>query len=122
MLAKILVVEDDRVSRNLICEVLRNEGHQLFETNNGAEALELFHVHCFDLVITDFVMPKLNGLMLIKQLHLFQPRLPIIFITAYLSIISDKTMLKDVIEVLPKQFEVDFLRSTVQRLLINSAC
>jgi CheY-like chemotaxis protein len=101
--------------------VLRNGSHQVFETSNGAEALELFKIRWFDLVITDFVMPKLNGLMLIKQLHLFQPRLPIILISAYLSIISDKKVLKNFAEVLPKPFEVDSLRSTVQRLLLNSA-
>ncbi len=72
-------------------------------------------------MITDFVMPKLNGLMLIKHLHVFQPRLPIILITAYLSIISDKKVLKNVAEILPKPFEVDSIRSTVQRLLLNSA-
>jgi CheY-like chemotaxis protein len=120
MLAKILVVEDDAIGRDLICETLRGEG-QLFEAANGAEALELFHAQCFDLVITDFVMPKLNGLKLIEQLHLLQPTLPIIFITAYLSIISPKIMLKDVAEVLPKPFELDFLRSSVQRLLVSSA-
>jgi CheY-like chemotaxis protein len=35
MPANILVVEDDRVSRNLICEVLRNEGHQVVEGSDG---------------------------------------------------------------------------------------
>ena len=105
MLAKILVVEDDPIGRDLICEILRAEGHELLEATNGSEALELFHTQRFDLVITDFVMPKLNGLKLIEKLHLSQPRLPIIFITAYLFIISDKTMLKNIAEVVAKPFE-----------------
>ena len=121
MLAKILVVEDDPVGRDLICEILRAEGHELLEATNGSEALELFHTQRFDLVITDFVMPRLNGLKLVEELHLFQPNLPIIFISAYLSIISDKTMLKDVAAVLPKPFEINFLKSTVHRLLFNAA-
>ena len=62
MAANVLVVEDDRLNRNLICKVLRDEGHQIVEASDGAEALELLYAQRFDLVITDFVMPKLNGL------------------------------------------------------------
>ena len=121
MPANILVVEDDRAGRNLICEVLRDEGYQIFEASNGAEALDLVYAQRFDLVITDFVMPKLNGLKFVEQLHRLQPRLPIIVITGYLSITSRKRMLKNVAEVLTKPFGLGVLLSTVQRLLINSA-
>jgi CheY-like chemotaxis protein len=117
MATNVLVVEDDRLNRNLICKVLRNEGHQIVEASDGAEALELLYAQRFDLVITDFVMPRLNGLKLVDQLHPLQPRLPIIFITGYLSAISGKAILDNVAEVIPKPFEPDVLRSTVQRLL-----
>jgi CheY-like chemotaxis protein len=105
----------------LICEILREEGYELLEATNGFEALELFHAQRFDLVITDFVMPRLNGLKLVEQLHLFQPKLPIIFVTAYLSIVLRKTTLRDIVAVLPKPFEIGFLKSTVRRLLVDSA-
>jgi CheY-like chemotaxis protein len=117
MAANVLVVEDDRLNRNLICKVLRNEGHQVVEACDGAEGLELLYAQRFDLVITDFVMPRLNGLKFVEQLHPLQPRLPIIFITAYLSATSGKAILDDVAEVIPKPFELDVLRSTVQCLL-----
>jgi CheY-like chemotaxis protein len=117
MAANVLVVEDDRLNRNLICKVLRNEGHQVVEASDGAEALELLYGQHFDLVITDFVMPKLNGLKFVEQLHPLQPRLPIIFISGYLSAISGKAILDNVAEVIPKPFELDVLRSTVQRML-----
>jgi len=121
MAANVLVVEDDRLNRNLICKVLREEGHQVFEASDGAEALELLYEQHFDLVITDFVMPRLNGLKFVKQLHPLQPRLPIIFITGYLSAISGKAILNNVAEVIPKPFELDVLRSTVQRLLKSTS-
>jgi len=117
MATNVLVVEDDRLNRNLICKVLRNEGHQIVEASDGVEALELLYAQSFDLVITDFVMPRLNGLKLVDQLHPLQPRLPIIFITGYLSAISGKAILDNVAEIIPKPFELDVLRSTVQRLL-----
>jgi CheY-like chemotaxis protein len=105
----------------LICQVLRNEGHQVVEACDGAEALDLLYAQHFDLVITDFVMPRLNGLKLVEQLHPLGPRLPIIFITGYLSAISGKAILDNVAEVIPKPFKFDDLRSTVQRVLESTS-
>jgi DNA-binding NtrC family response regulator len=68
-------------------------------------------------VITDFVMPKLNGIKFVEQLHTLQPRLPIILITSYLSAVSGATILDEVPEVLAKPFDLNLLRSTVRRLL-----
>ena len=117
MAANILVVEDDLLNRDLICKVLRKEGHLVVEACDGAIALEILQVLPFDLVITDFVMPKLNGIEFVEHLHSLQPRIPIIFITGFLSVISGKTILDDVAEVLAKPFELDVFRSTVHRLL-----
>ena len=121
MAANILVVEDDLLNRNLICKVLRQEGHRVVEACDGAVALEILQMFRFDLVITDFVMPKLDGIKFVEQLHSLQPRLPIVFITGYLSVISGKAILDEVAEILRKPFEPDLLRSTVQRLLYDSA-
>jgi len=117
MAANILVVEDDLLNRDLICKVLRKEGHRVVEACDGAIALEIVQVLAFDLVITDFMMPKLNGIKFVEHLHSLQPRMPIIFITGFLSVISGKTIADDVAEVLAKPFELDVLRSTVHRLL-----
>ena len=117
MTATILVVDDDRSTRKLVSTVLRQEGHQIVEACDGAIALEILQTLRCDLVITDFVMPKLNGLGLVEQLHSLQPQMPIIFITAYLSTISDRTIVDEAAEFLPKPFELDVLRSTVERLL-----
>jgi CheY-like chemotaxis protein len=123
MTANILVVEDDLPNRDLICRMLRKEGHRVVEACDGAIALDIVGMLQFDLVITDFVMPNLNGLNFVEELHSLEPRLPILFITGYASVISGKTILDDVdvAEILPKPFDVDTLRSTVQRLLIDSA-
>jgi CheY-like chemotaxis protein len=93
MAANILVVEDDLLNRNLICKVLRQEGHRVVEACDGAVALEILQMFRFDLVITDFGMPKLDGIKFVEQLHSLQPRLPIVFITGYLSVISGKAIL-----------------------------
>jgi CheY-like chemotaxis protein len=117
MAANILVVDDDRLNRKLISEVLRKQGHRVVEACDGALALEILQILRFDLVITDFVMPRLDGLKFVEHLHSLQPRMPIVFMTGYLSVISGKAILEDVAEVLGKPFELDVLRSTVHRLL-----
>ena len=117
----ILVVEDDPRGRYLVCEVLRREGYQVAEAANGAEALDIVRTQRMNLVITDLVMPKVNGFKFVEQLHTIDPRMPIIFITGYLAAVTGKTLLQDIAEVLPKPFEFDPLRSAVKRALTSSA-
>jgi DNA-binding NtrC family response regulator len=121
MAASILVIEDDSLIRGLICKMLGKEGYQVVEASNGAQALKLLSLQRFDLVITDFVMPKLNGPKLVKELHSVHPRIPIILMTGYLSVIKSKAILDGEAEILPKPFELAVLRSNIQRLLRASS-
>jgi CheY-like chemotaxis protein len=93
MAATILLVEDDSSNRGLICKLLGKDGYQIVEASDGAQTLKLLCVQRFDLVITDFVMPKVNGLKLVEELHSVHPQIPIIVITGYLSVISGRTIL-----------------------------
>ena len=118
---KILVVEDDPQGRYLVCAVLRREGYQVAEASDGAEALEIVLTERVNLVITDLVMPKLNGFEFLEQLHSISPQMPVIFITGHHSVVSGKTLLQDVAEIIRKPFEFEALRSAVQRILTKSA-
>jgi CheY-like chemotaxis protein len=117
MAQNILVVEDDRLNRELLSKVLRQEGYQVLEACDGDIALKILRVLPCDLVITDFLMPMLNGIEFVDQLRSLQPQMPVIFITGYLSAISDKKIVDEVAEILAKPFEPNVLRSSVRRLL-----
>jgi CheY-like chemotaxis protein len=117
MAQNILVVEDDRLNRELLSKVLRQEGYQVLEACDGDIALKILQVLPCDLVITDFLMPMLNGIEFVDQLRSLQPQMPVIFITGYLSAISDKKIVDEVAEILAKPFEPSVLRSSVRRLL-----
>ena len=117
MAQNILVVEDDRLNRELLSKVLRQEGYQVLEACDGDIALKILQVLPCDLVITDFLMPMLNGIEFVDQLRLLQPQMPVIFITGYFSAISDKKIVDEVAEILAKPFEPNVLRSSVRRLL-----
>jgi CheY-like chemotaxis protein len=101
----------------LISKVLRQDGYQILEACDGAIALEMLQTLRCDLVITDFLMPKLNGIKFVEQLLSLQPRIPIILITGYLSALSSTPIVDKVAEVLAKPFDLNVLRSTVRRLL-----
>ena len=68
---KILIAEDDNVARSILAAYLRQWGHQIIETTNGAEALDYaIHSRCdIDIVITDWVMPKIDGVELSKKIR-----------------------------------------------------
>jgi DNA-binding NtrC family response regulator len=114
---KILVVEDDNVTRTSICGLLRNEGYDVIEASNGAQAAELFKTERVDLVITDFYMPYLDGVGLVEQIHASSPQTPVVFMSGYLSRRSAEAVLKGRAEYMEKPISVEILQSTLQRLL-----
>ena len=71
----ILVVEDDAPSRRAVTLALKRAGHEVMNASDGTEALELLAKHHFELVITDLLMPNLNGLNLINTIRLKWPHI-----------------------------------------------
>jgi len=80
---KVLLIEDDASAAQALDQVLAGEGMDVATANRGDDGLKLAEQGTYDLVLTDFKMPGLNGLDLIKQLHKSKPRLPIILMTAH---------------------------------------
>lgn len=69
---RILVVDDEEHMRNIFSVMLREEGHEVITAGNGEEGAALFKKYSafFDFVITDFRMPKMNGIELIRFIKL----------------------------------------------------
>ncbi|MDR1069863.1 MAG: response regulator transcription factor [Gracilibacteraceae bacterium] len=79
---RILVVEDDTSIRKLTCAVLRQNGFEVLQAENGVAALEVMDRQHVDLVILDLIMPKMDGYELTKQLRQTWYNLPILMVTA----------------------------------------
>lgn len=79
---KILVVEDDRELRQLFSTVLFKNGYNVFEAKNGEEALNILDVEYIDLIISDIMMPKMDGYELVELLRNAKFNMPILMITA----------------------------------------
>lgn len=86
---KILVVEDDRHIRNIIEKRLIKSGYTPLLAFNGREGLSLFESHKVDLIISDIMMPHVDGISLVKEIRSTNPNIPIIMLTA-LDSIKDK--------------------------------
>jgi nitrogen regulation protein NR(I) len=80
---KVLLIEDDASAAAALRRVLVAEGHEVACEGRGDAGLARAQRDEFDVVITDFKLPGLNGLDLVRQLHGAKPRLPIILMTAH---------------------------------------
>ncbi|WP_439814234.1 response regulator [Zavarzinia sp. CC-PAN008] len=74
----ILLVEDDATVRRGLSRALATAGYTVVEAEHGAAALEQLEVHKVDLVLTDIVMPGIDGLALVAELNSKRPGLPIV--------------------------------------------
>lgn len=79
---KILVVEDDRELRRLFAHVLIKNGYSVKEVSNGREALDAIEEEHYDLVISDIMMPEMDGYELVRSLRDAGNTTPILMITA----------------------------------------
>lgn len=79
---KILIVEDDLLLRDLVIRVLKRNNFKTFEASDGIAALDVFDKETIDLVITDIMMPNMNGYELVNSLRLVNQNIPILMITA----------------------------------------
>jgi DNA-binding response OmpR family regulator len=81
MATKLLVVEDETTLRETLAYNLTQEGYQVTQTGNGANALELARADKFDLIVLDIMLPDLDGLSFCRILRREQAT-PIIMLTA----------------------------------------
>jgi DNA-binding NtrC family response regulator len=80
---RILVVDDDAEMRALLADVLREEGNEVVEASNGAEALLRLRAEPFAAIVLDKNMPGLSGLDLLPGMRTICPEIPVIMITAF---------------------------------------
>jgi CheY-like chemotaxis protein len=116
--ARILLVDDNTHGLSARKNVLEELGHRIVTASSGAEALEQFEGHKFDLVVTDYKMPRMDGMELISRLRKQMPELPIILISGYVDSmgLSEESTGADVV-IQKSANEVSHLVRSVNRLL-----
>ena len=112
---RVLLADDDAGVRNSIQLLLAFDKHKVTGAQNGKEALELFRREHFDLVITDYAMPEMQGDELAANIRRAVPGQPIIMITAYAESVKRPDNPVDII--LSKPFSFQDLRRAIAKVL-----
>ena len=115
---KILLVDDNKLGLSARKCVLEELGHRIWTAGNGVDALEQYTKEKFDLVVTDYKMPKMDGLELIVKLRKISPELPIVLISGFVDSLglSEESTGADVV-IQKSANEVSHMVRSVGRLL-----
>src|SRR6476620_5742529 len=82
-LEQILVVDDEDMVRHFAARILSEEGYRVVQAADGADALDVISTRPVDLVVSDVMMPRVNGIELLERLSVAHPGLPILLMSGY---------------------------------------
>jgi two-component system, cell cycle sensor histidine kinase and response regulator CckA len=112
------VVDDDRVVRQLLAQLLSSKGYQVLQAENRAEALQVAGATAtIHLLLTDFSMPGGNGLDLTRQFRTLHPKTPVLMVSGSSPQLLGNLADLDQLEILDKPFEFDELFHKVRTLV-----
>jgi DNA-binding NtrC family response regulator len=117
---RVLVAEDDRVARDLLCEILRGEGYEVDAVDDGAGAIERAQSgeEKYDLVVSDVRMERSGGLDVLEAFTSKAPDTPVILITAFGDVAGAmEAIQRGAYDYVSKPFNIEELRLTVGRAL-----
>ncbi len=118
MKPKILIVDDERRMTAAISIALQKTGYTCEAFTEAERALEAFKAHGADVVISDWRMPGMDGMELMRRLHEVQPELPVVIITAHADVPSAVAAMRDgAFDYVTKPFDNDELRQVVAKAL-----
>jgi two-component system, cell cycle response regulator len=116
---RVLIVDDDKNLLKFIRAALESEGYQCETAMNPLSALELVGKESFDIMITDIVLPEMNGLELTKKAKNLKPRMAIIIATGYIDAFSyDEAIEAGASDFLKKPFTVKELTARAKHVKI----
>jgi two-component system, cell cycle response regulator CpdR len=115
---KILLAEDDNDMRRFLVKALQNAGYDVASFDNGLSAYNRLREEPFELLLTDIVMPEMDGIELARRATELDPDIKVMFITGFAAVAlnPDNNAPKDA-KILSKPFHLKDLVSEVQRLL-----
>ena len=115
--AKILVVDDDITTLKNVAFFLRSEGYQVVEAQDGNEASERLAKDGLDLVVSDVMLPGINGLRLLKQAQTLTPEVPVLLMSAFPNVDPHQAIELGAADYIEKPFVLDDLLYKVKQAL-----
>ncbi|HMM13035.1 MAG TPA: response regulator [Parvibaculum sp.] len=117
-MARILLAEDDESMRKFLAKALENAGHEVVSYGNGVEAHKKLGNDVFDILLTDIVMPEMDGIELARRAAELDPTMKIMFITGFAAVaLSPESDAPKDAKVLSKPFHLRDLVAEVERMM-----
>lgn len=113
---RILLAEDEEAMRGYLARALENAGYAVVAVDRGTAALPLLETEDFDLLLTDIVMPELDGIELAQRCAEISPHTKVMFITGFAAVTLRASRDAPQARVLSKPFHLRDLVMEVQRL------
>jgi CheY-like chemotaxis protein len=116
----VLVVDDDRPVRVLLCTLLRREGYDVEDATDGREALLVLASRCFDVIILDLMMPVISGYEVLDHLATMHPDKRNVIVCTAVSERKTKTINSTVVAlIIRKPFDITELLGQVRALILR---
>ena len=121
-MARILVAEDDQAVQSFVFRALAHKGHGVTAVDDGLQALEALEQADFDLLVTDIVMPGLDGIALALKVARDRPELPVLLMTGYSAERQRAHNLEELIcRVITKPFSLEQICRATEETLAEGA-
>ena len=113
---RILLAEDDESMRVYLARALERSGYEVVSVDRGTAALPLIEAEAFDLLLTDIVMPEMDGIELAQKAATLAPDMRVMFITGFAAVALKAGRAAPTAKVLSKPFHLKDLVMEVDRL------
>jgi len=119
-MAHILIAEDEMAVRLFVSRALEHRGHSIVGVEDGGAAIDALSAENFDLLLTDIVMPVMDGIALALKVSSEHPKMPILMMTGYSHESQRAHNLECLIhDVISKPFSLEELCNTVESILAS---
>ena len=118
---RILLAEDEDAMRSYLTRALENAGYEVVAVDRGTAALPWLETEAFDLLLTDIVMPEMDGIELAQRCANLSPETKVMFITGFAAVSLKASREAPQAKVLSKPFHLRDLVLEVQRIFGQSA-
>jgi len=118
---RILLAEDDDAMRTYLARALENAGYSVAAVDRGTAALPLLEIERFDLLLSDIVMPEMDGIELAQRCAELSPETRVMFITGFAAVTLRESRNAPQAKMLSKPFHLKDLVMEVERIFEDEA-
>jgi two-component system, cell cycle response regulator CpdR len=118
----ILLAEDEQVIREYLARALERSGYEVVAVDSGTTAAPLLEAERFDLLLTDIIMPEIDGIQLAQYCNMVSPTTNVIFITGFSGVALRAGASIPNAKILAKPFHLKDLVLEVERLCAKESC